>query len=151
MKGLKFFAFATMLSGMSHASSIEVLQNLNFGIIVAYENSRESILNMTPYGEVSSTNELYIFKRGEPAVVQLKGFPANKQIYISDCRCEVKIQNQHSSNFFLIKRLNLVDKAFTDVYGEAEIKIGAILATSGNGQPYVDGSYTGKVSIVIEY
>lgn len=151
MKGTALVILVATFSCVVHAYSLEVLQHINLGTIVAYDNARESQLNMTPYGEVSSTNEMYIFKRGEPAVIQLKGLAANKQLYISDCRCEVKIYNQHSSNFFVIKHLNLVNKVFTDAYGEAEIKIGARLATSGNGQPYVDGSYTGKVSIVIEY
>ena len=131
----------------SQALMTEV-QELKFGNYAITGNDRGSVL-IVPYTGAApwATNKIYIISAGQAGHYQLSGFPANTPLNITIPDFFLTLPESESFKIGQFTHENLI----TDSSGNAFLKLGATLYTSGNGNPYDDGSYFGNMVITIDF
>ena len=123
-------------------------QELKFGKYAIAGNVRGSVL-IVPYTGAApwATNKIYILLAGQAGHYQLSGFPANTPLNITIPDFFLTLPQSESFKVGQFTQENLI----TDSSGNAFLNLGATLYTSGNGNPYVDGSYFGNMDITIDF
>ena len=141
--------FPLLLLSSSHANATMVeLQELSFGSFALVDNSVVSQL-IIPHTTASpwKTNKLFILSNGQPGHYQLSEFPANTALNVSIADYFILLGGGES---FRISHFTF-DNMISDDNGEALLKVGATLYSSGNGIPYVNGGYFGTMNITIDF
>lgn len=129
----------------------DMLEPLSFGTIVVARNDRISSVKMPTNGAMSSTNDIHIMDRGHPARLYIEDLPANTLINFSSSSLNVKLTRVEPAPPFTLTQLLFKPAKQSNVYGEIELVIGAIIQTSGTGDVYTDGDYQGTVSIELSF
>lgn len=136
---------------LSASSFADVLEPLNFGTLVIAKNDRVSSVKLPTNHAMSSNNDIHIMERGHPARLVFEGLPANTLVNISSSSTNVELKKDGFSPVFVIAQLLYQPTLQSNVYGEIELVIGAILQTSGTGTNYTDGEYRATVDIELSY
>lgn len=144
-------AFYAVLFFSSTSSIADVLEPLNFGVIVIAKNDRVSTVKLPTNYAMSSSNDIHIIEKGHPAKLYFDNLPVHTLINISSSSHNVKLEQGSVSTAFTITQLLFKPTEHSNGYGEIELLLGAILQTSGTGESYTDGSYQGRVSIELSY
>lgn len=132
-------------------SQITVNESLNFGTIVIAKNTPGSSITLFPNGS-STGNNIYRMKNGHPAELLFEGYGAGVQINITDIGYQPSLKRVNGGNEFILTRLIYSNSVITtNSRGTAILRIGGELSVSGNGQPYLDDSYSTLVELVISY
>ena len=130
-----------------HAAMVE-LQEFSFGTFALVDNSVVSQL-IIPHTTAApwKTNKLFILSNGQPGHYQLSGFPANTALNVSIADYFLLLGGGES---FRISHFTF-DNMISNNDGEALLKVGATLYSSGSGIPYVNGGFLGTMDIIIDF
>nr|WP_241664413.1 DUF4402 domain-containing protein [Ningiella ruwaisensis] len=127
------FLIGCVYSGCTQANITE-LQSLNFGTIALVDNSSVGDIIVDKFGNVTSTSHFRVVIPPQPAHFLIDGLAPNTGVSIAISHSATQMSPLTSSpetlTFSLIESAEYV---VADANGEAEIKIGAKLSTSGNG------------------
>ena len=134
---------------MTHVSAAEVeVQQLHFGTFALVDNLTVSTLRV-PYNGNNpvASNKLYPLVFGQAGHYSLSALPAWSPIIvtISDFVLKVGMSEEFTIGSFTH------DAIIADGNGDALLKLGATLSTSGSGTMYGDAVYTGTMSLVISW
>ena len=133
-----------------NATMVE-LQALSFGDFALVDNSVVSLL-IIPYTTAVpwKTNKLFILSNGQPGHYQLSGFPANTALNISIPDFFLSLGGGGGGETFRIGQFTF-DNMISDNSGEALLKVGATLYSSGSNTAYVNGGHFGTMTITIDF
>ena len=123
-------------------------QQLHFGTFALVDNLTVSTLKV-PYNGTNpvATNKLYPLSFGQAGNYSLSAFPAFTPLIISISDYELKIGVSEPFTVGSFTHESII----TDVNGEAQLRLGATLSTSGTGTLYGDAVYSGNMNIVISW
>lgn len=130
---------------------VTILEPLDFGKLVIGSNNRVSSITLIPGNTSTSTNDIYILKQGHTAELLLEGYPARKQINISNFISNQPVTNLYGGEDFILERLIHPSSVNTDSYGSVLLNIGGQLNTTGSGGVYLDGNYDATIEITIDF
>lgn len=147
----KFYLIVCLcLSGTVYAQ-VSVIEPLSFGAIVVVKNTPDTAVTLFPNGSTTSKN-IHIMQVGQPAELLFEGFAPRIQITVNDFASPIQLRRVNGGNEFTLSNLTFLPATVTtNAYGMATVKIGGQLATSGNGLPYLDDSYSAIVEVTIDY
>ena len=146
---VKFLLLMCLLFVVQNTQALMTeVQELKFGNYAIAGNDNGSVL-IVPYTGAApwATNQIYIISVGQPGHYQLSGFPVNTPLNITIPDFFLTLPESESFKVGQFTHENLI----TDSSGNALLKLGATLYTSGNGNSYVDGSYFGNMVITIDF
>ncbi len=145
VKGLAMLMLS--LSVNTYAAIAEV-QPLKFGTFALVTNNVVSTLKISESGaNPVASIKLYPLVFGQAGHYQLTGYPAWTPLIITIADYQLTIGG---SEPFTIGSFTF-DPVTTDGSGEALLKLGATLSTSGTNVVYGDALYTGNMNIVITW
>ncbi|MFT7356138.1 MAG: hypothetical protein ACI92T_003190 [Pseudoalteromonas distincta] len=130
---------------------VSVIEPLSFGTIVVVKNAPDTSVTLSPNGSITSKN-IHIMQVGQPAELLFEGLAPRIQITVNDFASPTQFRRVNGGNEFTLSNLTFLPATVTtNAYGMATVKIGGQLTTSGNGLPYLDGSYSAIVEVTIDY
>ncbi|BBN81049.1 hypothetical protein PA25_10340 [Pseudoalteromonas sp. A25] len=128
----------------------QVIEPLNFGSLVIPRNNEHSSITIYPDSHIQ-VNGLYVYERGNPAIMVFDSLSPGTQVFISDNVSNARLTGGSDGQYFLIEKLHYRQSHIVNQHGELTLLIGATLKTSANGNPYFDGRYTSIVEISLDY
>lgn len=145
---LALFSVILFVPSNSVRAAISESQPLHFGTFALANNLTVSTLRVPFDGNNPvATNNLYPLSFGQAGHYQLTSLPAFMPliITISDYVLQVGAAEEFSVSSFTYPAL------MTNASGEALLKVGATLSTTGSGTEYGDAVYTGIMNIMISW
>ena len=150
---LLFLLFLAFASSQVMAQTINTTQAMSFGEAVLMDNTAQREIVLDQDGSYTNDAE-YVFTSGNtpvPGVYQLTGdapFRAISSVTI--------VVDQHligpGGYTFTIDSFDIDHPATTDFAGEATIRVGARIRSSGLGGPYpAGGGFSGDLEISVNY
>ena len=143
-----------LFSSVIHAQITQV-QLLTFGKIVVLDNSVQYSLRVEPDGRVRRNAAFVLIEDPKPAIFHFSQLPANTSFSI-----QVDEENDGVTLFsevgqptalFTIQPFFSFSSYRTNQHGEAEVPMGGILTTSGDGKLYHDGTYYRSFNIFVNF
>lgn len=129
-------------------SAITEIQPLSFGNFAAPSNAVVSTLTIGYMGgHPSVTNRIYVLSPPQPGQFQLTDYPPWTPLMINISNFQLVLG---ASPSFLIEDFT-TNSIITDGSGQALLRVGATLKTTGTGGTYGDGGYTGNMNITISW
>lgn len=129
-------------------SAIAEVQALGFGQFAIGDNNSVSTLTVPYVGSrYKATNRLYPISHGQAGHYQLTAYPAFTPLIITITDFDLSIGMSEP----LEVRDFTYDSVMTDANGDALLKVGATLKTTGSSTTYGDGSYSGNINITINW
>lgn len=144
--------FSLLSSSFLASADVQILSPLSFGKIVVAGNVQKSSLTVSKNYTSSSTNSIYVITPGQPAEVLVENIGANVALNVS-----VTVLSDFSHDLAVptgalsLASLDYLPVVTTNAYGQAVMRIGGVLETSGDGSSYVDGNYSATVEIMINF
>ena len=145
--------FALLLAGSPVMADIEIeeLEPLDFGTVAIPANDEVSELALSRTGlSIRVEGTMIVVDRGSPARYRLSGFPANTNIEV-----ELDEATITAGGTGIPEPLRIEDYDFNDVRtndaGEAEIQLGGVMRTTGNGGDYEDAPYEGSTTLRVHW
>ena len=123
-------------------------QPLSFGSFAIGKNDAVSTLKIPHAGGIpTATYKMFPLTRGQPGIFRLTAYPAFSplMINITDFQLSLGASPLLYVEDFTFEPVN------TNAAGEAILKIGATLKTSGLGGNYGDGGYSGTMNITVSW
>lgn len=135
----------------ARAQSVEVLDPFTFGVLAIPSNSAVSELELPRSGRnVVVTGSIVLVSLGQPGRYLLSELPANMPVEISANDVDLTYAGVAGSEALQVDQYDTTDTV-TNALGEAEIQLGAVLRTTGNGNLYEDGPYFGSTQLFLTY
>ncbi len=129
-------------------AAIAEVQALHFGVFALVNNTTVSTLTI-PYGDTVpvASSKLFPISLGQAGHYQLSGYPAFTPliITIADFQLTIGLSEPLTVGSFIH------DPVVTDGNGDALLKLGATLSTSGSSVNYGDAAYGGNLDIIITW
>lgn len=142
-----FGLFLLWGQGAAMAQTITRVDALSFGSFALKNNNAAHQLTVSRVGGITKDAAYALITNPTPARYDLSGFPASTALSISipDSTVESGIHVFTLNNFTPTPGLS------TDGAGDATLRFGATLTTSGNTVMYADGAYSGLIDITVNY
>lgn len=124
-----------------------VVQNIHFGEFIIQDNYKPHILTVNPDGSYTHASNFLQISPPKPGIYQVDELAPNSVISV------IATQTQRlngGNNFFTMHNFQ-INHSNVDGAGLAEIRLGASVATSGNGSGYTQDTYSGQIQIQIIY
>lgn len=135
----------------AHAQSVDELDPFQFGVLAIPDNSTVSEVELLRSGRNPVVRgSIIIVSIGSSGRYLLSGLPRDTPIEVSAVDVELKYDGVGVSETFQVGQYDAAD-VVTNSQGEAEIQLGGTLRTSGNGNPYEDGLYSGSFQLQLTY
>lgn len=129
------------------AQSIETVQNMTFGEGVIRDNSASYSIVIQPDGDFTTDNNIFLISDPEEGIYRLINAPPTSLITVST-RVDQNLNG--AGEDFVFDDLTLDAPVATDINGEAVVRVGARMRTSGNNGIYTpETSYTGRFTLTI--
>lgn len=147
-----YLLFFTLCCFQLSSQEIELIQPLSFGTIVVGNNSNVSSIEISPIGNITTSNQIWLVEKGHHAEFVISGYPAYKQINV---RAEI-IDTDTSSSIsggeqFKLETVKTAPFVTTDITGKAKVYLGGTLRTTGNGHMYLNTDYSAQIQIELNY
>ena len=145
------FVFATLvLAQVSHAQTLTVVEELDFGQAVVTDNSSQYSVNIQANGNYSADSVFIFLQVPSEGVYQFDGLPVSTAI--SNISITVDQQMIGPGEDFIIDNFDIDAPSSTSPIGELEVRLGARMRTTGSSQQYLHNSdYDSVLTITITY
>lgn len=142
-------------AGAAFAAAFQEQQSLDFGTLALRSNDAVSTVRLRHRGLPISTGggagEMLVVTHGQPGRYRVSGLPAATAVDVEVTTIdEPSLDGQGAGERLQVDAFTF-DALRSDATGEAELRLGATLRTSGSGQPYPEGVYRGAVEIGLRY
>lgn len=143
-----FFLFALVLSPLAYAG-VTTVQALSFGSFVIKNNDAQYDIIIHPGGAYSFSGAGFLeITPPQYGIYDIDGLPANSVISSINISQIIPLSNSGES----LQMVNFEENHDnSNGAGVAQVRIGATARTSGNGNPYLDQTYTGQLQIQINF
>lgn len=138
-----------MVAWPVQAQTISRVQTIHFGTFAIKNNSAVHTLRVSRTNVVTADSAFALFTAPIRGEYDLAGFPSSTPftVTISDAT----LNSGGGGEPFYLSNFTPGTGLTTDGAGNAEVRFGATLATSGVGANYTDGTYSGTIDITIDY
>lgn len=133
------------------APELEVINELDFGLLALSDNSQVAALRLHDNGHSSSDSGFLVVASGESGEYRLKGLPPHTVLNLSFTSTRLSIGGFGRPPFFNVHDFMPPAQLLSDANGEAEFRLGAQLDSSGDGVPYADTTYLGRTQLQLRY
>lgn len=149
---LFFISFVPYLNA-EEAPFIIAEQGLSFGTLAIGNRRAISSISIDANGRMSTTNNAYVIKPGQPAKFTLMNYLPYRTLYITTFISRAQTTTGTAmSNQFTLKEITSPVKVVTDSTGSASFYVGGRLETSGDAsKTYYDTLYQAKYVITVNY
>ena len=142
-------ALVVFTSVEARAQSLAETQSLDFGEGLISDNSAQRAINLQANGAFTNDPEIFFVTTPQVGIYALTGatplLPFNVGIVVDQ-------QVIGPGEDFTIDNFDIDAPAATDGSGEATIRVGARLRTSGTGTPYtVSSAFAGQFTITVTF
>jgi hypothetical protein len=155
MRGCVGFFFLVLLCGLgappAEAQLITRVQPLSFGTFVLKNNSAAHTLRVSRTNAVTAAAAFALFTNPVRGEYDLSGFPASTPFTASFSATPITAGGLGAGESFSLGTFIPGSGLTTDASGNAQVRFGATLTTSGSGINYPDGAYEGELDITINY
>ncbi|MEH6711191.1 MAG: DUF4402 domain-containing protein [Paraglaciecola polaris] len=147
--------FLTILSVWFLCSTVEaeviVDEPLSFGTFAIINNSSVSTISISTNDRASRTRDIQILYIGQAARLRLVNYPPFTRLFISPVLPQQSTVFVGTTEQFTLSQVDMPDSIITDSLGEASLRVGGTLETSGNGGSYIDTTYNLTLMLTINY
>ena len=142
------FVVLVFLCSNKAAAALAEVQPLSFGTFAIVNNLTVSTLAV-PYSGSNPVPSIKIYPlvRAQPGHYQITGLPAFQPLTITINNFVLSVGGAEPFNVNTFTFPALI----TDTNGEALLKVGATLNTTGSGTEYADATYTGSINITVSF
>lgn len=133
------------------APAIETVTPLNFGLFAIRHNATVSALRLSPAGGLTSSGEMIAISGAARGEYRLSGFPPGVILRFEIDDAQLSEGGFGLPEFFRVTAWEHPETLVSNLTGEAELKLGARLQSSGSGTPYGDAPYTGGAQLRVSY
>lgn len=140
-----FFIFVEEKSAKSE--TITPVQELSFGTFALKNNSSRHLLRVARTGGVTSDSEFIVMTAPTPGEYTLSGFTPSTSVTVSIPDTVITV----GGGYFDVESFTPTPGLVTDASGNATLRFGASLYSSGIGSNYSDGTFTGNINITVNY
>ncbi len=155
MKKYALITFLTLVSLApltATAQTIDVLRQFIYGDLTIVDNDAPRDLIIAPNGDITANpSHIVVLSDGDSARIRLQSFPGNTTITVSFAATDVLHDGIGPQYFSISDAVTDPATITTDPGGSATFNVGTTLSTSGNGNYYSDGAYTGEVEITANF
>ena len=139
-----------LLAVPAAGQSIVEERPLSFGRLAIASNVMAGSVTIGSNGTTTTTGSVISVVRGTPGRYRITGLPAQSPVSLSYASTPLYRGGMAGGPVYLsIDAVLAPATAVTDGTGTANIELGATLMTSGDGNPYGDGSYQGDILITV--
>lgn len=135
------------VSGALAQTALSESQPLTFGTWAVTNNSSSHSITVETNGSYTHSPDLLMITPPQEGVYQITGLPSEAAINSVTVTMTQALEFGGSEDFTMDDFDTIAPNA--DINGETVITLGATAYTSGNSNPYSDGSYSGELSIQI--
>jgi hypothetical protein len=139
-------AVFTVMGAAPAWSQITESQRLNFGEWLVTNNNASHSVTVETNGTYSNSPSLVMLTPPQQGIYQVQGLPNGAVINSVTVLMTQPMEGPGSEDFVMD---NFTTVAPNPVGGNTTITLGARARTSGNGNSYGDGSYTGELTLEI--
>ncbi len=129
------------------AQSITPVQELGFGTFALKNNSSRYLLRVSRLGVVTSDSQFVILSPPTPAEYSLSGFTPSTLLVVTIPDSTITV----GGDSFDLESFTPTPGLTTDSSGNAVLRFGASLYSSGLGANYTNGSFSGTINITVNY
>lgn len=134
------------------AQTIDILRQFIYGDLTIVDNNAPRELIIAPNGDITvNPSHIVVLSDGDSARIRLQSFPGNTTITVSFAATNVLHDGIGPQYFTISDAVTDPATITTDPGGTAIFNVGTTLSTSGNGNYYSDGAYTGQVEITANF
>ncbi len=149
---LLLFCALLLSSTTSNADTITVLRQFLYGDLTILDNDAARSLTIAPDGTITNNpSEIVVLSDGDSAQIRLTGFPTNTTVTVSFLATNILFEGTGPQFFTISSAVTSPSTITTDGAGESIFNVGTTLSTSGNGNYYSDGNYSGTIDITVNY
>jgi hypothetical protein len=152
MRKTKYLMIFLAWAGAAQAQVVEQ-QALNFGTVVLVHNDSEGSLTVDIFGNISLDNNFRIVTPGNHAIFGVSGLPANSSLPVT-----VSVTNptmnprQVFDESFVLSITSYDQQARTDEFGDATIRVGGTITTSGSSNlNFAQATYESQIRVTINF
>ncbi|MFT6952136.1 MAG: hypothetical protein ACJAUL_003296, partial [Paraglaciecola sp.] len=135
--GIITFSFGLLLC-CSVRAELVVEEPLSFGTFAISNNSSISTITVSSNDRSSSNNVIHILYPGQAGQLRLVNYPPYTRLYITAVLPQQSTVFVGLTEQFTLSQVDMPDSVITDSLGEANMRLGGTLASSGNGGSYLD-------------
>jgi hypothetical protein len=150
-----FFCAAALISHINYAkadSGVVVLQPLSFGSFLVRNNNTAAAMTISPAGLVTHDHAFIPINAGKSGIFRLEGFTADSDLsvvispssLVMTCACI-------SPDFVMDSFTTFPVTPHTDPAGAVVVNVGATLHTNGNHAAYPESTYSGTLTLHVDY
>lgn len=129
------------------AETITPVQELSFGTFALKNNSSRHLLRVARTGGITSDSEYVVMTSPTPAEYSLSGFTPSTSVTVTIPDTIITV----GGGYFDVESFTPTPGLVTDSSGNATLRFGASLYSSGVGSNYSDGTFTGSINITVNY
>lgn len=149
-KFMNFLAILVFCVGANpaQAQTITRVQTLSFGTFALRDNNAPHALRVSRTNVVTADSEFALFTAPTRGEYSMSGFPTDTPFTVSIPDTAL---TSGGGGSFDLGQFTPGSGLSTDSSGNADLRFGATLTTSGTGGNYTDGSYSGTIDITVNY
>lgn len=142
-----------VISHNAGSQEIEVIESLNLGVVAVTDNESIGSIEIDSEAVTRVRGGVRLIAQGQPALVQARGFDANRRLFISIQPNQLQTATDEvSPEQFTVQSYQAAEFVVTDENGEASFTIGGTFATSGSGSlNFRDAEYPARYTISVNY
>ena len=137
--------------GQGCAQTIDQQQPLTFGTFALRNNNASHLLRVQRTGVVNADAAYVLFVPPERGQFILAGFPPSTELTFVFTNATLTLNGGGAGNSFTVQDFTPPASLTTNASGNATLRFGASLYTSGSGINYADGNYSGDSQLTINY
>ena len=124
---------------------------LYFGVFAISSNSSQSSISVSVNNHTYATNAIHTIKGGRAAEIRLVNFPIYTRLFITAVLPQKTTVFAGSTEQFVLSQVDMPSSVITNSNGEASIRVGGTLTTSGNGGRYLNTTYDVTLMLSLNY
>lgn len=145
------FFFLWLLLCQTVNAEVVVEEPLSFGIFAISKNSSVSTVSVSANDRASRSNAIQILYPGQAGQLRLVNYPPYTRLFLSAVLPQESTVFVGITEQFTLTQVDMPLSVITDSLGEAAIRVGGTLESSGNGGAYLDTTYNLNLMLTIVY
>lgn len=140
---------------LSNAASAQIVEDvpISFGTVAVVNNDSSGSLSVDIFGNLSVDSNFRVITPGNFGVFSISGLPANSSLPVEISVTNPSMNPGRAFNETFVFSVNSFDQtARADARGEATIRVGGTITTSGSGsRNFEQASYESQIRITINF
>ncbi|MCB9986311.1 MAG: DUF4402 domain-containing protein [Rhodospirillales bacterium] len=132
------------------AATANVVQALDFGQWFILNNNGDYTITVAADGSYSHSGSLTQIRAPHPGIYNVTGLPANTVINAVTAT-QTQAMTAGAGEQMTMDNFDVTAPGSTDGSGAMSVHLGAVAHTSGNGNGYASGAYSGTIQLYFDF